>query len=229
MGRSSGVMITVKVPVNWDVMTERQRTRLSRITRRDTRVIRAYIGVIEHHERQLLTGTTKKDIDAGVLDRLTLRTDIRPSVSHDFKKRFPTISVNELQECRETAIGMWKVYLLLGRGKPLRASGYRSRKLPRNAFTRMFELLYRPESRIKHWLLLRDSLDSTRQGVRKHPRLAIPLSPSSYHLNQLRSATAKSIQIVKDQRRKWWVSSSCPEVGQSWTSLRGAYIPPCGN
>ena len=32
MGRSSGVIITVKVPIKWDVMTDRQKTRLSRIT-----------------------------------------------------------------------------------------------------------------------------------------------------------------------------------------------------
>ncbi len=205
MGRSSGVLSTVKVPVRWDVMTARQRTRLSRITSRDTRVIKAYLGVIEYHERELLVGKRKKEIDDGAIDRLTLRTSERPIVLHDFKTRFPTISVNELQECRETAISMWKVYLALGREKPLRAKGYRSGKLPRSAFTRMFELAYRPEQEIRHWVLLRDSLDSARMGLRKHSRLAIPLSPSSYHLDRLKSGEAKSIQIVKDRQGKWWI------------------------
>lgn len=205
MGRSSGVMMTVKVPVNWDVMTERQRTRLSRITSRDTRVIKAYLGVIEYHEKDLLFGKRKKRLDAGALDRLTLRTDDRPNVPHDFKARFPTISVNEMQECRETAIAMWKVYLALGGKKPLKAKGYRSRKIPRHAFTRMFELVYKPEQEIKHWLILRDALDSSRLGEIKHARLAIPLSPSSYHLNRLAEGEAKSIQLVKDRQRKWWV------------------------
>ncbi|MDF1540708.1 MAG: transposase, partial [Candidatus Thorarchaeota archaeon] len=115
------------------------------------------------------------------------------------------ISVNELQECRETAIAMWKVYLALEGEKPLRAKSYCSRKLPRHAFMRMFELVYRPEQEIKHWLILRDSLDSSRLEEKKHARLAIPLSPSSYHLNRLGSGEAKSIQLVKDRRRKWWI------------------------
>ncbi|MFW9849992.1 MAG: RNA-guided endonuclease TnpB family protein [Candidatus Thorarchaeota archaeon] len=205
MGRSSGVMVTVKVPVKWDAMTDRQKSRLSRITSRDTRVIKAYLGVIEYHEKDLLFGKRKKRLDAGAIDKLTLRTDDRRTVLHDFKARFPTISVNELQECRETAIAMWKVYLALGGEKPLRAKSYSSRKLPRHAFKRMFELEYKPEQEIKHWLILRDSLDSSRLEEKKHARLAIPLSPSSYHLNRLKSGETKSVQIVKDRRRKWWV------------------------
>jgi IS605 OrfB family transposase len=204
VGRSSGVMTTVKVPVRWDVMTDRQKTRLSRITSRDTRVIKAYLGVIEKHERNLLAGKNKKQLDAGKLDELTLRTELR-EVPHDFKARFPNISTNELQECRETAMAMWKVYLALGKNKPLQAKGYSSRKLPRHMFMRMFEFVYTPEKEIKHWLLLRDALDSVREGRTHHDRLAIPLRPSSYHLNQLNLGEKKSVQIVKDRNRKWWV------------------------
>ena len=204
MGRSSGVMITVKVPVKWDVMIDRQKTRLSRITSRDTSVIKAYLGVIERHERDLIVRKNKKRLDAGKIDKLTLRTETRNVVPHDFKDRFPKISVNELQECRETAIAMWRVYLALGRNKPLQAKGYRSKKLPRHMFTRMFKFTYTPEKEIKHWLILRDSLDSVREGRKTHDRLAIPLSPSSYHLNRLKLGEVKSIQIVKDKNRKWW-------------------------
>ncbi len=205
MGRSSGVMITVKVPIKWDVMTGRQKTRLSRITSRDTSVIKAYLGVIEKHERNLLVGKKKKRLDAGKIDELTLRTDTRSIVPHDFKDRFPNISTNELQECRETAIAMWRVYLALGKNKPLQAKGYSSKKLPRHLFKRMFDFSYTPDKEIKHWLILRDALDSVRNGRIKHDRLGIPLSPSSYHLNRIKSGEAKSIQIVKDRRRKWWV------------------------
>ncbi len=222
MGRSSGVMTTVKVPVRWDVMTERQKTRLSRITGRDTRVIKAYLGVIEKHERNLLAGTNKKQLDAGKLDELTLRTDTK-NVPHDFKQRFPNISTNELQECRETAIAMWKVYLALGRNKPLQAKGYSSRKLPRHMFTRMFEFVYTPDKEIKHWLILRDALDSVREGRVRHDRLAIPLSPSSYHLNQLSLGERKSIQIVKDRKRKWWVVF---KVKVDVTSIKPEQRPP---
>ncbi|MGY5854486.1 MAG: hypothetical protein RTU92_13040, partial [Candidatus Thorarchaeota archaeon] len=205
MGRSSGVMATVKVPIRWDVMTDRQKTRLSRITSRDTRVVKAYLGVIERHEKTLLVGKRKKRLDAGKIDKLTLRTDDRPWVPHDFKKKFRNISVNELQECRETAIAMWRVYLALGGKKPLRAKGYSSRKLPRHMFKRMFEFNYSPDNEIRHTLTLRDSLDSVREGRKKHDKLVVPLSPSSYHLTKLNSGEAKSIQIVKDQNRKWWV------------------------
>jgi IS605 OrfB family transposase len=44
-----------------------------------------------------------------------------------------------------------------------------------------------------------------REGRKTHDRLAIPLSPSSYHLNRLKSGEVKSIQIVKDRNRKWWI------------------------
>ncbi len=186
-------------------MTERQKRRLSRITGRDTRVIKAYLGVIERHEKDLLAGKRKRQLDAGAIDKLTLRTKDRATVPHDFKTRFPTISTNELQECRETAMAMWKSYLALGGEKPLRARGYCSRKLPRHAFKRMFELVYEPEQTIKHWLVIRDALDSRREGRTLHDRLAVPLRPSSYHLNRLRAGEMKSIQIVKDRRRKWWV------------------------
>lgn len=72
MGRSKGTIISVKVPVRWDVMTQRQRTRLNRITGRDTRVIKAYLGVIERHEEELLTGHRRTRINASVMDSLTL-------------------------------------------------------------------------------------------------------------------------------------------------------------
>ncbi len=45
MGRSKGTIISVKVPIKWASMTDRQKTRLNRITGRDSRVIKGYLGV----------------------------------------------------------------------------------------------------------------------------------------------------------------------------------------
>ncbi len=68
MVRSKGVTISVKVPINWDVMTERTRQRLRQTVGRDTRVIRAFLGIIEQHENDLLTGRNRDRIDDSKLD-----------------------------------------------------------------------------------------------------------------------------------------------------------------
>jgi len=208
MGRSKGTVISVKVPIRWDVMTGRQKARLSQITGRDTRVIKAYLGVIERHENELLTGHRRKKLAAGKLDELTLTATRgaanRHQVPHDFKKRFPNISVNEFQECRDTAMAMWHSYLERGGSKPLRAKGYISRKIPRFAFKQRFEFVYKSDKEIKHWLVIRDSLDSAREKRRAHDRLAIPLSPSSFHLRRLREGEIKTVRLIKDGFRKWW-------------------------
>ena len=72
MARSKGVTISVKIPINWDVMTERTRQRLRQTVGRDTRVIRAFLGIIEQHEDELLTGRNKDRIADGKLDQLTM-------------------------------------------------------------------------------------------------------------------------------------------------------------
>ena len=210
MGRSKGTVISVKVPIRWNSMTDGQRTRLSRITGRDTRVIKAFLGVIERNEPSLLAGRRMTQISASVLDELTLTatkgTASRDQVQHDFKTRFPNISVNEFQECRDTAIAMWQSYLELGGSKPLKGSGYSTRKIPRFAFTKCFEVtrLYSPRLGIRHWLKLRDSLFSVKEGRTIHDKLMIPLSVSSFHLNQMKRGKVKTVRIFKDSRRKWW-------------------------
>ncbi|MHA2021099.1 MAG: RNA-guided endonuclease InsQ/TnpB family protein [Candidatus Thorarchaeota archaeon] len=208
MGRSKGTIISVKVPIRWGVMTDRQRTRLNRITGRDTRVIKAYLGVIERHENELLTGRKRTRINASLLDELTLTASRgkahRSYVPHDFKLRFPNISVNEFQECRDTATAMWQSYLELGGRKPLGAKGYSTRKIPRYAFLQRFEIVYTPSLEIRHWLKLRDSLDSARTGRKNHDKLMIPLSTSSYHLKKMKEGKVKTVRIFKDNRRKWW-------------------------
>jgi IS605 OrfB family transposase len=168
--------------------------------------------VISRHEEELLVGKRKKKINGGKLEKLTLTAERskdskknRLSVPHDFKKRFPNISLNELQECRQVAVAMWNSYLALEGEQPLTARGYRSRKLPRYVFARRFKILYSPEQSVKHWLDLMDSLDSAKTEGWFHDRLLIPLSPSSYHLNRMKEGKVTSLRIFKDARKKWWV------------------------
>jgi transposase len=193
-------------------MTERQKTRLGRITSRDTRVIRAFLGVIARHEKELLVGKRRKRISGGKLEKLTLtaerfkdKSKNRTPVPHDFKKRFSNISLNELQECRQVAAAMWQSYLELGGKPPLEAYGYRPRKLPRYVYARRFKIVYTPEKEIKHWLRLMDSLHSNKREGRYHDYLMIPLNPSSYHLNGINEGTVTSLRLLKDRWKKWWV------------------------
>ncbi|MFQ5834149.1 MAG: hypothetical protein ACE5H4_15705, partial [Candidatus Thorarchaeota archaeon] len=208
MGRSEGTIISIKIPILWEMMTRRKKTRLNQITGRDTRVIKAYLGVIERHEEKLLKKRTRSKIDTKTLEELTLTASrgsaCRHYVPHDFKRRFPNISANEFQECRDTSISMWHSYLVRGGSKPLQAKGYTSRKIPRFAFKQRFNIAITPEKRIKHWLVIRDSLDSVRNGRQYHDRLSIPLSPSSYHLRRMNEGEVKTVRLFKDRLRKWW-------------------------
>jgi hypothetical protein len=124
MTHSKGVIISVKVPIKWEVMTKRTRQRLRQIVGRDTRVIRSFLGIIEQCENQLLTGRKRNRINDGDLEKLTLTAlkvkagfSQRPSVPHDMKARFTRISTNELQECRNTAVSIYEGYLELRRKK----------------------------------------------------------------------------------------------------------------
>ncbi len=208
MGRSSGLIVSVKIPIRWGMMTKRQRTRLNQITGRDSRIIKAYLGVIERNETDLLTSGKLNRVNVSKLDKLTLTASRgvaeRHYVLHDFKKRFTNISVNEFQECRDTAVAMWQSYLEKGGSKPLKARGYTSRKIPRFVFKQRFEFIYTPDREIKHWLVIRDSLDSSRRSSRIHDKLAIPLSPSSYHLNKMNEGIVKTVRLFRDSTRKWW-------------------------
>ncbi|MHA1287435.1 MAG: zinc ribbon domain-containing protein [Candidatus Thorarchaeota archaeon] len=112
--------------------------------------------------------------------------------------------MNEFQECRDTAIAMWQSYLERGGSKPLRTKGYSTRKIPRFAFTQRFKFVYSPELEIRHWLKLRDSIDSVRAGRVQHNKLMIPLSISSFHLNRMKEGDVKTVRIFKDSKRKWW-------------------------
>ncbi|TET09222.1 MAG: hypothetical protein E3J86_08805, partial [Candidatus Thorarchaeota archaeon] len=217
MARSQGTTISVKVPVDWDSMTKRSRQRMRQIVGRDTRAIRAFLGIIEHHENKLLTGRKKKRIHDGNLDKLTLtalrvKTGFgqRTSVPHDMKTRFPRMSLNELTECRQTAVALYESYLALRDKKGWDASRPRAasstRRIPRWVFSQRFKLVYNHTSSTRWWLNLRDSLDSAPEGKRVHDRLVIPLKVSPFHTNQFHKGEVKAMQIFTDRFRKWWVT-----------------------
>jgi transposase len=217
MARSKGVTVSVKVPINWESMTERTKQRLRQTVGRDTRVIRAFLGIIEQHEDRLLTGKNRNRIHEGELDKHTmtaLRVKAgfrqRPSVPHDVKRRFPRISTNELQECRQTAVSLYESYLALREKKGWDASRpstvTSSRRIPRWVFSRRFQLVEKKTSVSRWWLDIRDSLDSAQEGRVHHDRLNLPLKMSPYHLNQIRRGEVKAVQIFTDRQRKWWAT-----------------------
>ena len=217
MAWTKGVTISVKVPINWESMTERTRQRLRQTVGRDTRVIRAFLGIIEQYEDELLTGRKKNKIHDGKLDKLTLTAikvkagyGQRATVLHDIKDRFPRISTNELQECRQTAVALYESYLALrvkkGRSPSRPTSINSSRRIPRWVFSRRFKLIEKRTSVSRWWLDIRDSLDSVQEKRTRHDRLSIPLKISPYHLNQIRRGEVKAVQIFTDRKRKWWVT-----------------------
>ncbi|MBN2229753.1 MAG: transposase [Candidatus Thorarchaeota archaeon] len=217
MARSRGTTISVKVPINWDIMTQRTQQRLRQIVGRDTRVIRAFLGIIEQHENELLTGRKNNRIHDGKLDKLTI-TAIRVkagngqriTVSHDIKQRFTRISTNELQECRQTAVALYESYLALKgkkRWSPSRPSKVNStRRIPRWTFIQRFKLEQNSSSVSRWWLNLRDTLDSVPEGRVIHDRLSIPLKVSPFHINQFQRGEVKACQIFTDLSGKWWVN-----------------------
>jgi IS605 OrfB family transposase len=218
MARSEGVTISVKIPIKWEVMTKRTKQRLRQIVGRDTRIIRAFLGVIEEHEDELLIGRKRNRIHDGKLDELTLTAvkvskgcSKRLTVPHDLKKRFPRASQNELAECRKTAVELYESYLELRRRRKGRRTSrpckvVSSRRIPRWAFKREFKLVEHDTTVAGWWLDLRDSLDSAPEGRSIHDRLLIPLKMSPFHLNQLARGEVKALQIFTDRYRKWWVT-----------------------
>jgi transposase len=217
MARSKGVTISVKVPIKWEAMTERTRQRLRQTVGRDTRVIRAFLGVIEQHERELLSGRDGLRIDDSKLDRLTMTAfkvktgnEQRPQVPHDFKIRFPRTSPNEIGECRKTAVALYESYLKLkakrghNASRPSSVSG--SGKIPRWVFSQRFSLVERETTVARWWLNIRDSLDSSQEGRFYHDRLWIPLKMSPHHLNQIQRGEVKALQLFTDRGGKWWVT-----------------------
>ncbi len=217
MARSKGVTISVKVPINWDVMTERTKQRLRQTVGRDTRVIRTFLGIIEQNEDKLLKGKNRDKIHDGKLDQLTMTAlkvksgySQRLTVPHDLKVRFSRISQNEMVECRQTAVALYESYLKLRKKPGLNSSRptsiNRSRRIPRWVFSQRFKLIENETSVSRFWIDIRDSLNSVKEGRVLHDRLNIPLKVSPFHLTQIQRGEVKAVQVFTDRTRKWWVT-----------------------
>jgi transposase len=196
-------------------MTKRSRQRLRQIVGRDTRIIKAYLGVIQTHEKGLLVGKRKNRIDETKLHAMTLTatrsSSNRSTVEHDMKAKFPRTSQNEFTECRKTAASLYESYLILrdkkGRkaSRPLSTSC--SRRIPRWTFApQVFRLVKSKTTVARWWLNLRDSLDMSFKQQIQHDRLFIPLKVSPFHENQFNRGQVKAAQIFTDRHGKWWVT-----------------------
>lgn len=212
----SNMMTAVKVPIAHDQMSNRKKQKLRQVVGRDSRIIKAFLGVIEEHEGELLTGKDRDRTDSHQLERLTMTAikvkagkEQRLWVPHDMKARFRRASVNEILECKDTAVAMYNTYLRLrkrtsGASRPCTVNS--TRRVPRMAYTRCFKLI---ESDPSQWTLdLLNSLDSVPEGRSRHDRLRIPLKVSDYHEEQLGKGEVKSLCIFTDRQGKWWVSFS---------------------
>ena len=217
MARSKGVTIAVKIPINWEDMTERTRQRLRQTVGRDTRVIRAFLGIIEQNENNLLTGKSRDRIDDVKLSQLTMTAlkvrsgySQRTTVPHDLKVRFSRISQNEMAECRQTAVALYESYLKLRKKKGWNASRPTStngsRRIPRWVYSQRFKLIEKVTSVSRWWLDIRDAFDSVQEERTFHDRLSVPLKISPFHLNQIQRGEVKAVQLFTDRRKKWWIA-----------------------
>ncbi len=215
-------------------MTQRTQQRLRQIVGRDTRAIRAFLGIIEQNEDTLINGPKKNGICDTTLSKLTMtalkvkeRYTQRLTVPHDLKSRFPRMSQNELTECRQTAVSMYDSYLALRNKKgwnPSRpCTSNQTQRIPRWVFSPRFKLEYSPTEVSRWWLNLRDALDSTREGRYIHDRLLIPLNVSPFHTNQLNRGEVKALQIHVDRLKKWWVNFAVRVSAPDSTS---SHYPP---
>lgn len=234
MVKNQQPVITVKIPINWEMMTTRAQQRLRQMVGRDTRVIRAFFRIIEENEEQLLRGVNRKRIDESKLHTLTMTAERvsgdgkqRLIVEHDLKARFPRISANELSECRRVAAANYESYLALRRGggrhsRPSQVN--RDRRIPRRIFIPYRARLVKHENTVATWWLeLRDSLDSVAEGRQVHDRLTVPLKTAPFHLQQLERGNEKSVQVFTDRRGKWWAAVAI-RIPETMVEKRG--LPP---
>jgi len=196
-------------------MTREARQKLRQIVGRDTRIIKAYLGIIQANEHSLLNGKKRNRIDENKLHALTLTATrsktIRLSVEHDMKAKFPRTSQNEFTECRKTAVSLYESYLALRAKKGRKVSHpcvrSDSKRIPRWTFSpQVFRLIESKTSVARWWMNLRNSLDSERKGNVTHDRLLLPLKVSPFHENQLNRGAVKAAQIFTDRSGKWWVT-----------------------
>lgn len=195
----------IQVPINWDKMSQSQQLRYHRMQKRDSNIIKKYLGIIkkEHDNLITLSNRDKYQIDTGLLDRLTLITKSRRKVLYDLKHKYPRISTDELQECRQSAVSTYKSYLELSKiqkaklsiDKPTKEQGLLSRTILYNGGSR-------GRFSINNFVLsVRDSMDTNWSIVNevkkrvKHNRLKLPLKLGKYHVEQISKGEIASLRL----------------------------------
>ncbi len=75
----------IQVQINWDKMSGSQQLRYHRMQKRDSNIIKKYLGIIkkEHDNLITLSNRDKYQIDTSLLNRLTLTTKSRRKVPYD--------------------------------------------------------------------------------------------------------------------------------------------------
>ena len=120
-------VITCKVPVMTDILTEKKLRYLQKLTARDTSIIKGYLEVIDTKKDELFNNKASMADTKAHLDSLTLTsrplkrknregvanvTPGRTQVFFDMKENFSNhTSVRELKNCRDTAMEMYTSHL----------------------------------------------------------------------------------------------------------------------
>ncbi|MCE7749571.1 MAG: transposase [Candidatus Heimdallarchaeota archaeon] len=223
--RRNDVRTTVRLRIKTEVLTSRKRKRMEQISGRDTRIIKEYLRIIYHNEDKLSLVNEKRRVDKGMLDHLTLSTfkktmsPQRPTVRHDFKKRFSRCSQNEFQECKEKAATIYHCQQTTMKHP---AQKYSQNKIPRtqHAHNNRFILSCCPNNTIARWWVgVRDSFDSQKNNRRYHQKLWLPLSCSPYHEKKLNSGKIKSLELLYFSKKKeWWIHFTLTHNPKLYTS-----------
>ncbi|MHA2098132.1 MAG: hypothetical protein ACW99A_05560, partial [Candidatus Kariarchaeaceae archaeon] len=197
----NNIITSITVPIDYKLIGEFELRRLSQIVKRDTHVIGKYLGIIQFNQQYLLS--FNKGQYTGKLDELTLSTGKGRIPQHDLKKQFVRISHNELGECRDMALGMFKSYLALKTENTTIRFPILNKLVGRQINSRRWKLDLQNRT-----IEIMDSMDTNpkmiKEGKRKirHNYIQIPLKLSKYHLDQMELGKLRTIQIVSNDKNQ---------------------------
>jgi len=176
---------------------------------------------------------TSKPLTRQQKDGRVKTTAGRPRVKYDLKQRFQgRITARELKECRDTAVAMWHSYCeqfldheriywnIMQKNKylnqeselarilkwwetqkkpspPCQATAYQPGRLPRRMNLGTTAFLHKRQTTLtRYWLEV--------YYPEKGNHLWLPLNPSAYHVNLIKGAAAKTVQVVKHHNARWY-------------------------
>ncbi|OLS23951.1 MAG: hypothetical protein HeimC2_24660 [Candidatus Heimdallarchaeota archaeon LC_2] len=215
MVRNTDFVTSISIELDTKSFDSQVFPRLKQILGRDGRVMRKYLDLIEMYENDIFQEVrnkkTKKkflQVDLVKLDTLTLTTKKsikgnRTKVPHDLKSKFPRISHNELLECRDTAIGMYKAYLEISKSDKSHNRPRIHRTIPRIIGGRQFKLDIENQM-----LSIKESLDTniemTRRNMKRisHRWLSFPVNLTNFDLEKINEGRISSIRIYKHKSNK---------------------------